>query len=196
MSSQAHELMLANSIMAAAMDLYQNYKDNMEAKELGQEYFSILLSLTAEEFKDDKCIRIIDTQSTEIRVPSIIVRALKSVSGAPKLFRDAFKLKLKQFSDANGRRANAELVKRYRRELLNEYINAALEDAATDQAQLRGAFETFVQLFRLLKIGSSVEVADQIKGMEQQLKRMQEEAAQIQREQVEKMQQSGEVAQE
>lgn len=195
MSSQAHELMLANSIMAAAMDLYQNYKDNMEAKDLGQEYFSIFLSLKAQEFKDGVCNRDIDGHSMPIRIPTVISKSLKSISGAPKLLRDAFKLKLKQLSNAVGRGANAELVERYRTELLSAYIDAALEDAATDQAQLRGAFETFVQLFRLLKIGSSVEVADQIKGMEQQLKRMQEEAAQIQREQVDKMQQSEEATQ-
>lgn len=188
--SQVHtvDLVLANSIMAGARGIFENFMENFEVKQEGIEYFAIFLSITHAELVKGVCMREMDGKTIPLRVQTIISKAQKSVGGANDIYRIPFVQKLKQFKNSIAKGAPNELVLRHQRELQDAHIDALDNDCSIDQQQMRGAFNVFAHLIDLLKVGENVEAADQVQSMTNEIKAMQEQMSQAQRQREEQSQ--------
>lgn len=167
--------MLANSLMSAAQELFHDFMDNANAKDLAQTYFAILLNTATEQF-NQKAIEFKHDDGTieSILINQLVDRSIKSVGGAKESLREVFSAKLKQYIDALVNKRKPRLVRRYKEELREAHIDARQDDCGRDQAQMRGAFETFSELLRLMKIRNIPEAAQQLAEMEKMFKEMQE----------------------
>jgi hypothetical protein len=175
MSSNTRDLMLSNSILSNAQEIYHNYMDNAKAKDAGQEYFAILLSITTDDFNQPSIEVILEKGNKEtIQINTLVARSIKSVSGASAALRSVFGGKLKQYIEALKHRRKPRLIKRYCDELQDAFIDAYNDDCGKDQEQMRGAFETFAELLRMLKIKNTPEAAQQMAEIEKMMKEMQE----------------------
>lgn len=175
MSSNARDLMLANSIMSAAQEIYHNVMDNAAAKDDGQAYFSQLLSITPDQF-DQPTLQFerADGSKELLQTNTLLAKSIKCIAGASERLRIQFSGKLKQYIDALVYKRKPRLVKRYKEELREAWIDATTDDSGRDQEQLRGAFETFAELLRIMKIRNTPEAAQQVAEMEKMFKDMQE----------------------
>lgn len=172
MSAQTKDLLMAMSIMASAEDLFRNYTDNIGAKDQGKTFFAILLTITAEEFDQGQITRTVDEEDQPFFVNDVISRAHAAIVGCEKPLRLKFEAHLKKFIDALVHGDKHELVVRWREDLRRAFIDAFGDDRARDQEQIRGAFDTFAQLLRMLRVRSSAETAEQMTDAEKRLKEM------------------------
>lgn len=172
MSAQTKDLLMAMSIMASAEDLFQNYSDNIAAKDAGRTFFAILLTITTKEFDEGQITRTVEEEDQTYFVHDVISRAHASIVGCGEMLRLRFEAHLKKFIDALVHKDKHELVVKYREELRCAFIDAFGADRAKDQEQIRGAFDTFAQLLRMLRVRSSAETAEQITDAEKRLKEM------------------------
>jgi hypothetical protein len=151
------------------------FMDNANAKDLAQTYFAILLNTTTDQFNQKEVeYKHEDGTIEPILINTLVDKSIKSVGGAKEDLRKAFSAKLKQYVDALVYKRKPRLVRRYREELREAHIDARQDDFGRDQAQMRGAFETFSELLRLMKIRNIPEAAQQLAEMEKMFKEMQE----------------------
>lgn len=176
MSAQTRDLLTAMSIMASAENLFSNYTDNVTSKDENREFFGLLLTITTQEFHDEKVIREIDGVKQTFSVSNIIIKAQKSPGGCEKVLRLNFNIKFKRFIDSLVHKDKHELIIRYREELRNASIDAFSDDNAQDQAQIRVAFDAFSEILRVLKIRSTAETAQNIDDAEKRIREMYERA--------------------